>query len=262
MDVVVYDGSFEGLLTAVFEIYEYKFKYPNIVQEKTVQSSAFGDVHFADVDAKKSERVLNGLKQRISARSVNDIYRAFLSEIPGIENTIYRYIKYVMGARALREHDYSNPDVLMVRDVSNKVHREKHRMEAFVRFQLTKDQLYFAIVQPDFNVLPLIASHFEGRYADQRWLIYDQRRKYGIYYDLESVSPINITFNEDLAAGTAIHTVYDESEELYQSLWQQYFSSVNIAARKNTKLHIRHMPKRYWKFLTEKQIIQRSSRSS
>jgi probable DNA metabolism protein len=43
--------------------------------------------------------------------------------------------------------------VLTVQQTSRKVHREKHRMEAFVRFQLTKDQLYFAIVQPDFNVL-------------------------------------------------------------------------------------------------------------
>ena len=58
-------------------------------------------------------------------------------------------------------------------------------MEAFVRFQLTKDGLYYCIIQPDYNVLPLISNHFEKRYADQRWLIYDSRRKYGIYYDLK-----------------------------------------------------------------------------
>ena len=44
-----------------------------------------------------------------------------------------------------------------------------------------------AIVQPDFNVLPLIEKHFRERYADQRWLIYDVRRKYGLYYDLQTV---------------------------------------------------------------------------
>ncbi|RYZ23730.1 MAG: DUF4130 domain-containing protein, partial [Chitinophagaceae bacterium] len=46
---------------------------------------------------------------------------------------------------------------------------------------------------------------------------------------------------------------YDEAESIYQELWKQYFKSVNIAARKNTKLHIQHMPKRYWKYLPEKQ---------
>jgi probable DNA metabolism protein len=44
----------------------------------------------------------------------------------------------------------------------------------------------------------------------------------------------------------------DEKEELYQHLWQQYFSTLNIAARKNLKLHIQHMPKRYWRYLVEK----------
>jgi probable DNA metabolism protein len=54
---------------------------------------------------------------------------------------------------------------------------------------------------------------------------------------------------------TILKLLPDEKEELYQRLWQQYFTSVNIAARKNTKLHIQHMPKRYWKFLPEKQKL-------
>ncbi|HYE55911.1 MAG TPA: TIGR03915 family putative DNA repair protein [Chitinophagaceae bacterium] len=252
MQVVVYDGTFEGLLTAVFEVYEYKFIDASITKENEVQASAFGDVHFVNTDATKAERVMKGLEQKISRRSLNDVYRTFLSELPGIENTLLRYMKYIFGAKALREHDYSHPDVLMIRQTSNKVYREKHRMEAFVRFQLTADQLYYAIVQPDYNVLPLVGAHFKERYADQRWLIYDARRKYGIYYDLEKLSPVNIAFNEGLAGGTAVQAVYDESEALYQLLWQQYFSSVNIAARKNMRLHLQRMPARYWKYLVEK----------
>ncbi len=52
-------------------------------------------------------------------------------------------------------------------------------------------------------------------------------------------------------ASEVLTTIYDEKEALYQILWQQYFSSVNISARKNMKLHIRHMPRRYWKNLIE-----------
>jgi probable DNA metabolism protein len=121
---------------------------------------------------------------------------------------------------------------------AKKVRREKHRMEAFIRFQLTKDNLYYAICQPDFNVLPLIEKHFRTRYADQRWLIYDALRKYGIYYDLEKVERVEINFNEDTSNGHDISNIYDDNEELYQTLWQQYFKSVNIVARKNTRLHI------------------------
>jgi probable DNA metabolism protein len=127
-------------------------------------------------------------------------------------------------------------------------------MEAFVRFQLTQDKLYYAICQPDYNVLPLIQKHFKERYADQRWLIYDSRRKYGIYYNLATVETVKISFSAHTSNGKHLTEILDEKEELYQQLWQQYFGSVNIEARKNMKLHIQHMPKRYWKHLPEKQL--------
>ena len=124
-------------------------------------------------------------------------------------------------------------------------------MEAFVRFQLTKDGLYYATIQPDFNVLPLLINHFEKRYADQRWMIYDMQRKYGIYYDLQTTSFVEMIFSEENKNNNLAHVMVEE-ESLYQQLWQQYFDSVNIKARKNMKLHIQHMPRRYWKFLPEK----------
>jgi probable DNA metabolism protein len=63
-------------------------------------------------------------------------------------------VQYVISSKHGVENDYGNADVLMVQQVSKKVEREKHRMEAFVRFQLTKDGLYYALIQPDYNVLP------------------------------------------------------------------------------------------------------------
>jgi probable DNA metabolism protein len=66
------------------------------------------------------------------------------------------------------------------------------------------------------------------------------------------VQTVDISFDEKNAGGHDVSAIYDESELLYQMLWQQYFNSVNIAARKNTRLHLRHMPKRYWKYLPEK----------
>ncbi|MFN8364013.1 MAG: DUF4130 domain-containing protein [Cloacibacterium normanense] len=60
-------------------------------------------------------------------------------------------------------------------------------MLAFVRFELLQDEVYFAKIEPDFNVLPLIRKHFKERYADQKWMIFDLKRHYGIFYDLKEV---------------------------------------------------------------------------
>ena len=252
MDILVYDKSFDGFLTAIFNVYEYKFKNTVIYPEGNVRSSLFGTHHIVNTDKEKSERVWSKLDMKLSKISMTQLYKTFLSEIPGIENNLLRYIQYVIASKYNVENDYSHPDVLMMKQTAKKVDREKHRMEAFVRFALTKDQLYYSIIQPDYNVLPLISNHFEKRYADQRWLIYDCIRKYGLYYDLEKVEEVSMNFETDLNNKESLKAIYDENEELYQTLWQQYFTSVNIKARKNMKLHIQHMPKRYWRYLVEK----------
>ncbi|MEO7048005.1 MAG: TIGR03915 family putative DNA repair protein [Ferruginibacter sp.] len=256
MNIVIYDGSFEGLLTAVFEIYEYKISEPFICKKNENSGSLFGNIHEAISDKIKFARVYKKLKDKLTPNAFSQLYKTFLSEQKDVENVIYRYIVYVLASKQAVENNFAHPDVLMLQQTSRKVQREKHRMEAFVRFQLTKDNLYYCLIQPDFNVLPLISNHFEKRYADQRWLIYDSRRKYGLYYDVEKVSEVSLNFETDMNNAAAVKNICDESEELYQQLWQQYFSSVNIAARKNMKLHIQHMPKRYWRYLTEKKYKQ------
>ncbi|MET0241916.1 MAG: TIGR03915 family putative DNA repair protein [Flavitalea sp.] len=253
MTTLVYDGSFSGWLTAVFEIYEHRFRDASIQPRHSYQDELLHQRQDVITDEKKSGRVLKGLSERVSRAGLKKLYQAFLSEEKNIENVLLQFVQYTFSSKVTVEYDYGNASVLKVQQMAKTVHREKHRMEAFVRFQLTKDNLFYSIVQPDFNVLPLIRTHFKDRYADQRWLIYDARRRYGIYYDLHEVTEITIDFSESL--NTDGGSVYDENEEMYQQLWQQYFSSVNIKSRKNTKLHIQHMPKRYWKYLTEKQVF-------
>jgi probable DNA metabolism protein len=252
VEIIIYDGTFEGWLTAVFEIYEHKFIETHITIKERLQPGFFGTMHIIITDNKKASRVWKGLQNKLSKAAPGQLYAAFLSEIKGIENTLLKYVQYIFKNKLTVERNYSNETILCVAQTAKKVHREKHRMEAFIRFQLTKDRMYYAICQPDFNVLPLIEKHFKTRYADQRWLIYDAGRKYGLYYDLNNVEMVQLSFNEQNNNGKNISAIYDESEILYQQLWQQYFASVNIASRKNTKLHIQHMPKRYWKFLPEK----------
>jgi probable DNA metabolism protein len=132
-------------------------------------------------------------------------------------------------------------------------------MEAFVRFKKCQDGLFLSLVRPDFNVLPLIEWHFKARYQDQSWLIYDEKRNYGIYYDLQKVHQVEMNAYEvDVKLATGFSQSFsvelDEQEWLYDQLWKDYFRSVNIEARQNMKLHIQYVPKRYWRYMNEKSI--------
>ncbi|ABG57519.1 TIGR03915 family putative DNA repair protein [Cytophaga hutchinsonii] len=252
MVTLLYDGSWNGLLSVVFEIYERKLSDVLVESQQLHQPSMFRTPLTVYTDEAKALRVWKGLKKYVSAETTQQLYASFLSEIPDIGQTICTYIQLIFTRKASPEGDYANPAVLRIAQTNKMVHREKHRMEAFIRFQLTQDGLFYAGIEPDFNVIPLLLRHFKNRYADQRWLIYDITRHYGIYYDLHTVEEIEINLSQNTFQK---HTeIFHADETLYQTLWKDYFKHVNITERKNTKLHVQHVPKRYWKHLTEKHI--------
>ncbi len=248
-DRFVYDGSFTGFFTAVFEIYELKAFKAEIVKNDS-PDPLFANNRFVITDEQKAQRVLTGLGKKITLNAINDIFAVWLSELEIVERVLLGYVQHVFNHGGRIENDYSNFFVLDFKKIVKMVSRERHRMKAFIRFSRLKDDLYYARVEPDFNVLPLIQQHFTARYADQQWLIYDLKRNYGIYYDLHTTQIIELAVIPENESDL----VHDQEQE-FRLLWQNYFTNVNIESRKNTKLHVRHVPKRYWKYLTEKAIF-------
>jgi probable DNA metabolism protein len=250
MTTLIYDGTFEGLLTAVFEIYEHRLTHVHIQKGEWHNTVLFENVIKVVTENSRAGRVLKGLKQKLSAQGLQRLYAAHMAEMEGEDDNLIGYIRYVFDSPKNVEEDYGNKYVMRISEIVRMVRREKHRMEAFVRFEELKDKIFYAAIEPDFNVLPLLIKHFRGRYADQKWIIYDVRRSYGLYYDLHETQYISLDFANN-NPGNVI-SAYDDNEAVYQDLWRNYFTSVNIPARKNTRLHLRHVPKRYWKHLTEK----------
>ena len=250
----IFDGSFPGFLTAVFEWFE---RRPGNVVLKSIavfQPEAFTESFTVSTNPAKADRVWLGLEKKLKKDWHRIIYCSFLSEIADAYNHLFQFAIYIFQNQNGAEKNFGNKHVIALAKYAKSVEREKHRMEAFIRFQKTADGMFYTSVEPDFNVLPLISTHFKNRYADQQWIIYDLKRKYGLYYNLNTVEEITIDFAKDVDRKNLQAIVMDEKEELYSILWKDYFKSANIVSRKNTKLHIRHVPKRYWKYLTEKQL--------
>ncbi len=249
MVIYVFDGSLDGLLTAVFEFYEHKPGAIQLVARQQFEPVLLDEVFEVMSDDAKAKRVWEGLRKKIGSEWLLRFYKAFLSEDAATFQQLFHFACYIFDNPKGAEQNFGHPTVLAVTQMERSVNRERHRMKAFIRFQETADGIFYAPIEPDFNVLPLIASFFKNRYADQRWIIYDLKRKYGLYYDLEKV--VEIMLEETPARKTPTDLLHGK-EQLYGLLWNDYFKSTNIAARKNMKLHIRHVPKRYWKYLTEK----------
>ena len=249
-----YDGTFDGLLTTLRRVWALGNTPTSIRPADGVQAGLFGALIYVATDEVTARAVWVNLLRWLPARARERLYHVFLAEQSDSEWLIYQYVQRTIAqAGADISEQWTDDVVRRVHNLSRCLGREKHRMEAFVRFEQAATGLYHATIEPEVNVLPLIAGHFARRYADQEWLIYDKKRRYGIRFDGRRVQIVQPAGH---AAGTTAHAVLPAvlmgHEPLFQRLWQTYYASATIAARRSPERHRRHLPKRYWKYLTEK----------
>lgn len=234
MTTYVYDGTFDGLLSAVFTAYARREEAVTVRREAT-PDLRLGACLRISTDPGYAARVA----RRLGPETTRRLYHAFLSGHPQIENLILRYVRALLASTPRRPLDEA---MLVIDQLAQQVRRESHRMLAFVRFEAQADGTYAATIAPDFNVLPLIGDHFVDRFPTQRWQIIDTHRRLSLAYDGHTLRLLENEASLEAAA----------QESGYQSLWQVYFHATNIPERRNLRLHLRHVPRRYWPYLTEK----------
>lgn len=248
--VFVTDGTFEGLLTAIFEAYAVEQAPDAIESFGSGQLGLFDHRLPIVTDTVKSDRVWKGMKTRLGRNRRRKIFDAYLSGIPGVETAIYRYVRGELPGRGRRRNKAYISSHIQIIKLSQKVRREAHRMKGLIRFRQTSEDQFMALIAPRYDVLPLVRRHFESRFADQAWIIYDTQRNYGLSYNRHETRELRF----DHAIKEAVTGDDIANERLYRRLWQRYFTAVNITQRNNPKLHLRQLPRRYWRYLPEKQL--------
>lgn len=252
----VFDDTFEGLLTAVFEAYARRTFPDVLLTEGEPLPLFYKEVFVVITDEEKAVRVWRGLQKKLSTDALSALTQTWLSELSEVPMLLFRYICKAIDAPRSIETNFADPDVLLMSKIWKKVDWERIRLLQFVRFQKAVDGTFFAAIEPQYNALPLVIEHFKDRFSDQCWLIYDIKRAYGYYYNLKEVR--EVTFDEDtreghLLTGMLDETLMDQDEKLFQKLWKTYFKAICIKERINPRKHKQDMPVRYWKYLTEKQ---------
>lgn len=260
MLVYTIDRTLDGVLSAVFDAFSLH-QQPEVLVGKGESLPLFcEEVHEVMTADDRAQRVWAGLEKRVSKEAMKLLAVSYLSELPELDMPLFNYMCKVFrqteGARSI-ERNFSDPDVLAVTNIFRRVMHERLRMMQFVRFQKAKDGTYLSVVSPDHNVLPLVVAHFKDRFGDQPWLLYDAKRRYGFYYDQQEVTRITFQDEEtlpfDLDSGRLNDEVLSEDDKLFQELWRTYFKAICIRERLNPKKQLNDMPRRYWKYMTEKQ---------
>jgi probable DNA metabolism protein len=240
----VYDGSFEGILTAIFEAY-YRHEVPDQIEsEQLLQQNFITRYVYIKTDAEKADRVYKSILQKISGKALDNAYHVYLSEEPDAGTLIYKYLRlgWKMGGRV--DLHLADDTVRRVDNVNRRLENELHRLLGFVRFRQVEGGIFYSAISPDNNVVELLAPHFAERLSDQNWIIHDVKREIAAMYNMKTwiISEFSV---EDIPRDTA-------AENEYAKLWKQFFNTIAIKERENPELQKRLMPKRYWKHMTEK----------
>lgn len=156
----------------------------------------------------------------------------------------YRLLWRLQTEKALLEIP-SDPDVSRARLMVKSVHRDKHKMTAFVRFKEvpsdTSRRAFIAWFEPDHFIIQRTAPFFQRRFGDMDWVI--ATPKGTASWDGE-----HLHADDEPAARPDLS---DETDEL----WRTYFANIFNPARLKVKSMQTHMPKKYWKNLPEAGLI-------
>ena len=256
MTVYTFDGTMDGLLTAVFDAFSLKEQPEQLLAKGDALPLFCDHTYSVTTDDEKARRVWTGLEKQLSHEAVRLISVSWLSELSELSTPLFQYVCKVFRQGDISKN-FADSDVLTVTNIARRVLHEQLRMKQFIRFQKAKDGTYLAVVSPDHDVLPIIIDHFQNRFNDQPWLIYDAKRHYGFYYDGQTA--IRITFEDEasvpfnLSDGKLNEDVLSSDDQLLQNLWRTYFKAICIKERMNPRKQLQDMPRRYWKYMTEKQ---------
>jgi uracil-DNA glycosylase len=153
--------------------------------------------------------------------------------------------RVLQGERALLEV-VSDPLVHRLEMLRKSVHRDLHKMTAFVRFRETRDpdgaERYVAWFEPEHFILEAVSGFFVERFAALAWSI---------------VTPLGALHwdRTSLTVGAAGRRSDVPDSDAFEDAWRCYYENVFNPARLNPSAMRSHMPQKYWRNLPEAAAI-------
>lgn len=248
MKIYLYDDTFEGLLTSIYDAFYSNGSPPTSIYGKSQTNTPLllGNIVEISTDINKFKKVKNAIINKINFLSLKKMYFAFLSNYEDKGIIIFNYLKiaFKLGPDV---HDFLNIDVIrLVDNITKKVLNECHRFEGFIRFNQIEEKLLYSSIEPDNDILELIGDHFKNRFPREYFIIHDISRQKALIY--------NTNFYEIIDMDMETYEKLKFHNDEYTDLWKTYFKATTIQERKNLKLQCRMMPKRYWKHILETKI--------
>ena len=239
--IIVYDGSFEGFLSLIYEVYYKKLK-PTNIYKKLPNEIIFEKTIHIQINEENYTKVLKAMKSKFQKKIVQRVMNIFMCDSKNFEMALLEYI--ILGFKDDKQLlNINNSCVFYLNNLEKELFKNVHKMYAFVRFEELDDNSLYAKLECKFNTLYFLAKHFLKRFNNQDFIIHDINRKLAF-----------IKIGEDFSFQEVAHfeePSQSQNEQKFQKLWKSFFKGVSIEERVNLKLQQNQVPLIYRTYMSE-----------
>ena len=197
----VYDGSVEGLFTAMFRSFERRETPDDVAKRSALQLRLGEEPYFVETDFDSASRAARAFGRVAGKRALEAVMTAALSDDPSAGSaclSLFHRALHEAGfdrgptvcsacpekrscgsacaklARTDVMAEIADPTVAAVLSLERAVVNERHRMLQFLRFEELEGGVWFARCNPNASVVPLLMGHFAERFNSQDFMIHDE----------------------------------------------------------------------------------------
>lgn len=234
-----YDGSFQGLLSAIFASYTNK-EIP--ADYWCAHDQRMGFPEYIPTQSQHAARVLTGLEKKAGKEAADLVRQLFLTAHAQKELLCDRFIRLALQHGPVTVRMLTNNTVDEVVKAVHHLNREAHLYKGFVRFT-EHNGVLTGVIAPKNFVLPLIAPHFCDRYAEESFFLLDETHDMAVVWQEGKLAIV--------PAADYTPPEASESEQRLAALWKSFYNTIAIKERYNPRCRMSLMPKRYWAHMTE-----------
>jgi len=243
------EDSVEGILTAIYDAFvekkkmvDYKDGDISIAIGEEQNLFLFAQIRQVETDLDKAHKTLFSIQKKISYLAYKRVLSTLCHYDADRGNIVLGFLikGFPMGPSVLEA--LADPYVMRVIELARKVDNESHLFCGVIRFTDVGKFLYGEI-EPKCNVLPQVLEHFEDRYPNEHYVIYDKRKKLALVHPAycQSFFVYGDEWNVDIS----------KCSDRFETLWQEYFAHIEIKERHNPKCQNNLLPKWYRKNMVE-----------
>lgn len=239
--ILIYDGSFEGFLSLIYNVYYEKLK-PIKIYKNIPNEILFEEIKHIETKDDNSQKVFDSMKKIFPKNIVQKILNIFMCDTKDFEMQLLEFI--ILGFKNPSElFNINNSCVFYINNLEKELFKNVHRMYAYTRFEELEDGSLYAKIESNFNVIYFLAKHFIKRFNNQNFIIHDIKRKIAFIKNGTNIQIENISSFET--------PNYSQNEEKFQKLWKSFFNAVSIKERENKKLQQSQVPLIYRTYMSE-----------